>query len=177
MRARTRILLAAGVGLFALFRSFRKAVADEDRPAMIVRGGSLIFQSGDETASERGRPWREVRRGRWTPHQPQGRPANHMVLTVAPRHGCDVRRQAVTDIRIRYFGTAGLETFQITSVNGHAPVRIPVLIGDGLSTGESGDYPTVERPGSGDVFSLTYTTRTGETRDCEATRARIEFFD
>ena len=67
MKART--LIAAGIGILAAVRyiGFRtRKPRDEDRPAMIVKGGSLIFQSGDETINEKGVPWKEVRAGRWT---------------------------------------------------------------------------------------------------------------
>ncbi|MBA3637673.1 MAG: hypothetical protein M3541_03855 [Acidobacteriota bacterium] len=178
MRAKIRILIAAGIGMVAAIRYFRRPRFAEDRPAMIVRGGSLIFQSGDNENSEKGRPWKQVREGRWTPDQPNGRPATHMVLTVKPQHGCDVRRRPVTDIRIRFFGTAILESFQITTANGHASVPIPLVIGSGLRDSNGSDYPTLERHGSENVFSLSYKQVDGETKDCpNITKAKIEFFD
>jgi len=161
-------------------RYFRRPRLDEDRPAMIVRGGSLIFQSGDEKKSMKGRPWKQVREGTWTPHQPNGRPARHMVLTVEAQHGGNVSRKPVTDIRIHYFGTAILESFQITTANGPAQVRIPVVLGAGLSVGsdDASDYPTIRRHGSGNVFSLTYRQVDGQPGDCPTiTEATIEFFD
>ena len=179
MRARTRILIAAGIAIAAAVRYFRRPRFDEDRPAMIVKGGSLIFQSGDDEKGEKGMRWKQVRDGQWTPEQPNGRHARHMVLTVKPPHGCDVRRRPVTDIKIRFFGTAVLETFQITTADHGQGRRVPLVVGSGLSEGNDGsDNPILERHGSGNVFALSYKQSNGETGDCPTiTRAKVEFFD
>ena len=177
MRARTRILIAAGIGIAAAVRYFRKPRFDEDRPAIIVKGGSLIFQSGDDRIAQKGRAWRQVGEGRWTPHQPKGRPAVHMILSIDGDAGCKVVRQAVRVIKIQYVGTAGPEGFQITTANGSGPVPIPVVVGAGLSEGEESDYPTIQRSGPGNVFSLSYSTLAGESKRCDTSAATIEFFD
>ena len=175
MKART--LIAAGIAILAAVRyvGFRpRKPRDEDRPAMIVKGGSLIFQSGDETMNEKGVPWKEVRAGQWTPEQLKGKAARRMLLTVRGEDDCDFRRIPVTRVVIRYFGTAELEGFQIVSAR-HKGIEIPLVIGERLSPGGgSKDYPTIERPGSGTTFTLSYTGPSG-TRDCQTRRARIDF--
>lgn len=165
--------------MVAAARYLRRPRFEEDRPPVIVRGGSLIFQSGDEITSRKGSPWTQVQEGTWTPHQPHGRPAMHMVLTVEAEHGCDVSRKAVTDIRIRYFGTDSLESFQITTADGHGPVRIPLVVGAGLTErSDASEYPAIERHGAGNTFSLSYRPLEGGIQDCSRlTKATIEFFD
>ena len=176
MRARIGILFVAASAIFALVKVVRYLLAswsrDEERPAMIVKGGSLIFQSGDELAGEGGLPWEQVGNGRWTPKQPRGKAVVTMLLTAKSGDDCDVKRLPVKDIKIRYFGTAVLESFQIRLLNGE-----PMLIGAGLSAGTSKSYPTVERPGSGSVFTLSYTEVDGATGQCDVKRARVEFTD
>ncbi len=146
---------------------------------MIIKNGSLEFQSGNEKKNQKGKPWKEVRTGRWTPHQPKGKPARHMILTIEDGDkDCSKLPIAVKNIQIRYFGPSVLEIFQITTVDGHAAVRIPVVIGSGLSpSNSSNDYPTIERSGSSGSFTLTYTPEVGVEEGCNVRRARIEFTD
>lgn len=172
MKSKTWTLITAGAGILALFRYFktRKARGRQDRPPMIVKGGTLIFQSGDDRTSEKGVKWHELANGRWTPHQPGGRPANRMHLTADRGDGkCDISRLEVIHVRITY----ATESFQIVPAGG---VPLVIFRGSGRPTaGNEPDYPTLSRPGSGSVFTLCYKERGGKERQCQTSRVRIDF--
>ena len=176
MKAKTWSLITAGAGIFALFRYFktRKARGRQDRPPMIVKGGSLIFQSGDDRTSEEGVKWREIANGRWTPDQPGGRTANRMHLTADPKDGeCDISGLEVTNVRISYATPREFEFFQVVPAGG-----IPLVIATGpgrFTVGSEPDYPTLSRPGSGSLFTVSYKVRGGKERQCQTSRVRIDF--
>ena len=69
-------------GLFAGALAFRfLRAADEDRPPIIVRGGSLYFTSG--TTSRPGRQW-FYRKGAWEPIHPRGKNVMFLIVDLYP---------------------------------------------------------------------------------------------
>ena len=78
--------LVAGLIAAALFFRIRSG-DDEERPPIIVRGGSIVFQSGDPNGSadeKQGRRWMPVGDD-WQPDHLKGVPVN--LFTIAIRGG------------------------------------------------------------------------------------------
>lgn len=78
----------AGVTVAGVFSAIGSGDTEE-RPPIIVRGGSIVFESGDKNSSKptekKGKKWMQAGGDDWQPDQPQGIPVAD--LTVAIRGG------------------------------------------------------------------------------------------
>ena len=178
MRSRTGIFIA--VVAAAIWRWWPRPhrPGDEERPAMIIKNGSLVFQSGNHKKNQKGKPWKELSTGVWTPHQPMGRPANRMRLTIVDgENDCSGEPVWVNYVEVRYVGSTDVERFRVTTTTqaGHGPWKIPVVSGSGLSEDNSSDNPTLERSGPPGHFTLVYQSETGQEEGCNVLEAEIEF--
>ncbi len=145
---------------------------DEDRPPIIVKGGSLIFESGDASSSDpdesTGKPW--VAMGSdWQPDHPRGKKTKwfSVNLVAADQQQCPALSMT-KEITITYQPTSGsASTFRIT-IKGRpgnsAPA--PAVEGSGLTPGGSPDNPQLIFAGAGTISNVQFQAQGAGNVNC-----------
>ena len=88
----TKVLYALGATAFGALGAYlllQKGDEDqEDRPPILVRDGSLIFESGDPASidpiEQTGKPWIDDGED-WQPAHPEGKGTTWFVVDISPR--------------------------------------------------------------------------------------------
>jgi hypothetical protein len=127
---------AAGVALAAVVMRILKKkerIEDQERPPIIVKGGSLIFQSGDPSTpgGPPPVPWMAVGQD-WQPNQPDGVPVTHFIIALLA--GGPPQRERTSEIFIDYEEEkGGPDTFTITmKPRPGSGTAAPTVVGPGL---------------------------------------------
>lgn len=183
------LLVCAGllvIGWTVQTAGMKVAAEDEERPPIIVKGGSLLFESGDAKKAKKGKPWKTEavpdadgkNEKQWKPDHPNGLPAS--VLKVAFTGGTDEARRACTalylpEFTVRYDpdGTGVLpqgeylvtrrarEKGQGTLAPAIVETTLPLV------TWGSGDYPALMAAGTNKVFRIDYVKADGTKGWCD----------
>lgn len=177
---RRRVAFAATVlilGSLALFSCARfmgdEAMSEEeDRPPIIVRGGSLHFISGDVGSGvpdERdGKPWihEERTENNWQPDHKKGKKTKWFVLEFDPNTMTCPATVIATKLTV-YYGTS---TFVIEAKPRHGGGgNAPNIFGTGLKPSGSTQNPElVLDGGDGKITKVEYDTRKDGTKTCES---------
>jgi hypothetical protein len=147
-------------------------VEDQDRPPIIVRGGSLIFESGDREKNIQGRPWFEddTNAAEWKQFQPRGKPTTGFHLEF-PSGACTAPPNPVNSFVVTYDPDgAGSEPEMSFTVrprprgeNGQGTDG-PAVIGGTLDNSNKRPYPWLRQEGTTDT--ITRVTWNGQSGDC-----------
>ena len=159
---------------------------DEDRPPIIVKGGSLLFESGDSKKATKGKPWKTEavpdaagkNEKQWKPDHPNGIPAS--VLKVAFTGGTDEARRACTAMYLPEFtvlydpdGTgvvpqAGYLVTRRAREKGQGTLA-PAIVEMTLPLAATGstDYPALMAAGTNKVFRIEYVKADGSKGWCD----------
>ena len=119
---------------------------DEDRPPIIVRGGSLIFQSGDPDSSEAeekaGKPWKQVGTD-WQPDQDYGKKTSWFSVAIRGGSNSCPALSMTREVRLVYADAGGTETTFALRVKPRGPNKpnAPAIEGSGLATGGTAANP------------------------------------
>lgn len=178
-------------GLLALGRTVQTSgmgvlAEDEERPPIIVKGGSLLFESGDSKKAKKGKPWKTEdvpdaagkNEKQWKPDHPNGIPAS--VLKVAFTGGTDEARRACTAIYLPEFtvlydpdGTgplppAGYLVTRRAREKGQGTLA-PAIVEMTLPLAPSGsaDYPALIAAGTNKIFRIEYVKADGSKGWCD----------
>jgi hypothetical protein len=130
---------------------------DEDRPPMVVKGGSLIFQSGVDAAHP-GKRWKKNANSttEWQMDHPRGKPTRTFLVMMSGSGSCGPA--FVPELSLEYtLSSGGTARFQVVRrpQNGSGNKQVPTVIGDGLTENNSGDTPTVTFGSAGELTRVT----------------------
>lgn len=182
-------LLCAGllvIGWTVQTSGMKVLAEDEERPPIIVKGGSLLFESGDSTKAKKGKSWKTEavpdadgkNEKQWKPDHPNGIPAS--VLKVAFTGGSDEARRACAAMYLPEFtvlydpdGTgvlpqAGYLVTRRARDKGQgtlAPAVVETTLP--LVPWGSGDYPGLMAAGTHKVFRIEYVKADGTKGWCD----------
>lgn len=130
---------------------------DEDRPPIIVRGGSLIFQSGDpeddDPVYKNGKPWVQVGSD-WQPDHREAKALKwfSVQLTASDPTTCPILSMT-KEVTIAF----GDVTFVITSKGRPGSgTAAPTIVGSGLQKGGTSQNPQLIYNGSGSITSVRF---------------------
>jgi hypothetical protein len=163
-------LLLGGLILYGILGLFSRA-EDEDRPPIIVRGGSIIFQSGDpgsdDTDERDGRPWAKYG-GDWQPDHPRGKGMKWMSVRVLGS-SCPVLSMT-RRITLTYRASDGTETEFVISPKPRpmSGTPAPAITGP-LEIGDTGDNPTLVfgTPDEGRISRIRFQAQGSGNVQCE----------
>jgi hypothetical protein len=167
--------IAAGLIAGALWTLTTEA-DDEERPPIIVRGGSLIFEGGDanssDPAEQKGKPWTQVGSD-WQPDHPHGIPVTKFTLALRGGNAqlCPALERT-RDVAVTYKAPDGTEsTFNITTKPrpGSGGKPAPTIVGSGLSPSGTSANPqlTFGISGQGEITHVRFSGISGNV-DCPA---------
>jgi hypothetical protein len=158
----TKIGWAIGGGIVVLlgalaYDALRPADMDEERPPIIVRGGSLIFQSGDDTSN--GKPWIAVDQD-WQPDHVAGNKTRWFTVSLSAGNQQACPALAMTkEITIRYQPAQGAAVQFTVTMKGrpqypNAPA--PTIVGTGLAVGNPNTQLVHDPNGRGKITSVEF---------------------
>lgn len=175
-------LLCAGLLLigWTVQTSGMKVLAeDEERPPIIVKGGSLLFESGDSKKAKKGKPWKKetvagdkTSEHQWKPVHQDAAPAN--VLKVAFEGGTGTCVAAyLPEFTVLYdpdgTGAKPQASYLVTRRardNGKGTLAPAIIDAAGALTSDgSADYPTLKADGT-NAFRIQFVTAGGSTVTC-----------
>lgn len=181
MDARGKIGLLLGTVIGAAIAYLLKFIlaGDEERPPIIVRGGSLEFQSGDEDSNNpthrKGKEWREEigRPAHWKSDHPKGTPCRAFSVRFPGMHDSTTcpSRSETQEVTIYYLPTKGNETkFTVKLEEESDGSFVPLIVGD-LSPRDKGKQnPRLVHDEAGNgSFRVQFTTGSG-TVNCPSPR-------
>ena len=143
---RAGIAAAGLIGGALLGYAVGSRAADDDRPPIIVKGGSLIFQSGDPNSSEQeekqGKPWKQVGND-WQPDHDDGKKTTWFSVAISGGSGSCPTLSMTREVRFVYADAQGNETtFALrTKPRGPNKPNAPAIEGSGLTTGGTSANP------------------------------------
>lgn len=136
---------------------------DEDRPPILVKDGSLIFQSGDPMGAgneKKGKPW-QSEDDDWQPDHSAGKPIKWLYVEVTLASG-DAVMARTRRIEITY----GTKRFDIAINNqigkgGKDCKLVPTISGPGLTPEGTADNPTLvhDKGGTGKITKVEFKDR------------------
>jgi hypothetical protein len=181
-RSRTRSrwifggIVCGALFVWAVQPSARRAAEDEERPPIIVKGGSLLIESGDAAKGKKGKPWKKEavadgsgkNENQWKPDHPTGIPSS--ILKVVFFGGKDDAGRACAAMFLPEFtvlydpdGTGALPqtSYLVTRrprERGQGTLA-PAVIETGLplTPGGTADYPALMAAGTNKAFRIEYT--------------------
>ena len=133
---------------------------NEDRPPMVVKGGSLIFQSG-VNSSNPGKTWHNDpnAQSEWQMNHPAGKPTNAFSVMLTGSGSCGPG--FVQELTLEYTRSSdqAVRTFRLVrkAQFGTSGKMVPTVIGDGLTPTNSGDTPLLTYPDPGELTRVTAT--------------------
>ena len=141
---------------------------DEDRPPIIVRGGSLIFESGD--ATKPGKSWKEKVAGKdWIADQAKGHHVSTFVVTFDGGSGAcgSVYAPELTVYYKPSSGSPNTSTFTVARQPDGKKKYETVISGGGLAADNTATYPTLTAAGeSKDIVRVDYKTGPSTIATC-----------
>jgi hypothetical protein len=141
-------LIVGGLLAYAALQTMDRA-EDEDRPPIIVRGGSIIFQSGDPESSDSderpGKPWLQDGAGDWQPDQPSGKKSKWFSIAIRGAVQCPALSMT-KEVTVTYTAADNTEsrftfTFKERPTSTRSPA--PAIRGTGLTVDNSGANQTL----------------------------------
>ena len=131
-------------GGFALGLLVGAGAEDEDRPPIIVKGGSLIFQSGDpDGASDEkaGKSWKQVG-GDWQPDHDNGKKTNWFSVAIRGGSGSCPALSMTRELTVTY-EAQGLESNFRVTIKPRGPNKgaAPAIVGSGFTEGGNSNNP------------------------------------
>ena len=86
---------------------------DDDRPPVIVRNGSAIFQGGDPAVPSKWKDWsKDILGNQWKPDHPKGKPVERFDVTfvnVPAPSTCATPVLQGTEVQLEYLSATGAE--------------------------------------------------------------------
>ncbi|HXG57027.1 MAG TPA: hypothetical protein VNJ03_16735 [Vicinamibacterales bacterium] len=179
----------------AVMYSFQQpSVEDDDRPPIIVRGGSLIFESGDTKKSKPGKPWRKETvtdsagqsEVQWKPDHEKARSVGLFVVSFengTDASGATCVSEFLPELTVIYDhdGEAGTPAIRYLISrrprnNGNGTMAPTVIQTAPLTEDNTSvpDYPTLTLTGTETKIAIEYTRANGQTVVCSADRATVE---
>jgi hypothetical protein len=163
-------LLLGGLGVVAYSRNAEASGApmlagDEDRPPIIVKGGSLTFESG--TAKRLGKPWKKVdpaSKKNWD--QDHGNGKNVALFQLYFLGGTEGTRactpQSGTEFTVNYDHDNDGKNSRpyVVSINQTGPDKGPMISSDFLDQDQSDATKLVATPSTGRLLNVTIGTST-----------------
>lgn len=155
-------LLLGGLGMIGYSRSAEASRApmmagDEDRPPIIVKGGSLTFESG--TARRPGKPWKKVdpaNKRKWDQNHGQGKNVTlFQVYFVGGTGSC--APQAATELTVNYDHDNDSRNPRpyVVSINTTGPDKGPMISSDYLDQDQSDATKLAATPATGKLLNVT----------------------
>lgn len=155
----TWIALATSLGL-AGYTAYKFVAEDEDRPPIIVKSGSLIFENGDD-AQNQGKPWHEPNaKQEWQLDHPKGRPTKQFhAIFVGGTGDCAPKYITEAVIYYKYMKDQNEETAQFTvTTRQRSPqggTKAPAILGADLVKDNSGYIKTLKFDQAGTIDRVT----------------------
>ena len=175
--AAATVVTTAAVVTLATLGPLQKVLSgeDEERPPIIVRGGSVIFESGE--GAKKGKKWKKVNDD-WQPDHGNGIPVNKFTVAI---QGSDTEcppLQVTHDLSITYTDEQGVSsTFFITTKarNGNGSPAPAIVTDQELTLDNSGDYPKLTY-GTAQKGSITHVKflGIGDHFDCHGTITAVK---
>jgi hypothetical protein len=130
---------------------------NEDRPPMVVKGGSLIIQSGFNSKKP-GKPWHNdpAAPNEWQMDHPGGKKTNAFLLMMSGSGSCgpDFVDEMVLEYTLA--STQAVQQFRITRKAQFGGSKlVPTVIGERLTPTNSGDTPFLMFPDAGELTRVT----------------------
>ena len=142
--AAATVVTTAAVVTLATLGPLQKVLSgeDEERPPIIVRGGSVIFESGE--GAKKGKKWKKVNDD-WQPDHGNGIPVNKFRVAIQGSDAECPPLQLTRELSITYTDEQGVSSiFFITTKarNGNGSPAPTIVTDQKLDDlGNSGDYP------------------------------------
>jgi hypothetical protein len=134
---------------------------NEDRPPMVVKGGSLIIQSGFNSKKP-GKPWHNdpAAPNEWQMDHSAGKQTNAFLLMMSGSGSCgpDFVDEMVLEYTLSNNQTTQYRITRKKQIGSSGSKMVPTVIGERLSPTNTGDTPFLMFPDAG---SLTRVTATG----------------
>lgn len=132
-------LLAGGLLGYAL-----AGAEDEDRPPIIVKGGSLIFESGDvdgDADEKTGKPWKQVGSD-WQPDHKEGKKTQWFSVAIRGGSGSCPALSMTREVNV-FYEVQGTETAFRLMIKPRGPNKgpAPAIVGSGLTQGGTSTNP------------------------------------
>ena len=157
-------LIVGGLLVYGALSSTR--ADDEERPPIIVRGGSLIFESGDATstdpAEKTGKPWTQVGSD-WQPDHGNGNKTKWFSVELRGGNpslcpGLSMTKQLTI---VYQASSGGAETSFVLSTKPRpagSKAPAPAISGSGLTASNTGQNPTLTygTPGQGSIARIQF---------------------
>jgi hypothetical protein len=160
-------LLLGGLGVLTYSRKAEASGApmmagDEDRPPIIVKGGSLTFESG--TARRPGKPWKKVdpaSKKNWDQDHGNGKNVSLFQLYFVGGTGA-CTPQADTEFTVNYDHDNDGRNARpyVVSINQTGPDKGPMISSDFLDQDQSAATKLVATPATGRLLNVTIGTST-----------------
>ena len=166
----TKIGWAIGGGIVVLlgvlaYDALQPADMDEERPPIIVRGGSLRFISGhagsEDPNESTGKPWITVGQD-WQPDHPEGNRTKWFTVQLQASNQAACPAYAMTkEITITYQPAQGATSdFKVTLKDrpNHAGAPAPTIVGTGLNTAGTQQNPELvfDANGQGKIAAVRF---------------------
>jgi hypothetical protein len=160
----------AGIGLF-----FTVGSGDQDRPPIIVRGGSIYLDGGTPTDWK---PWQEHgNKKTWQPDQSHGASTKNFAVTVsnsngpaAPTSPCPALPIIGTTVTIEYTTNAGVKSNLRIGRADSGSKKVPQVDAPADLTRTPGSGSTPDRitydPGAGYISNVTIVDDSGNQQMC-----------
>jgi hypothetical protein len=165
VKASTGVKIAGAIGLLAAagYVVYR-FLAEEDRPAMIVKNGSIVFENKLRDGETEPLDW-EDDGGMWQPKQPKGKKVKHFIADVKGADDKTCTRLESAELVISYSYGSTKEDFRVM-ISGKKPKVTPkgllALADKKLSFGvtNQGRISSIGMPQGG--MTCTFAGRTAE---------------
>lgn len=155
-------LLVGGLGVMGYSRSAEASGApmmagDEDRPPIIVKGGSLTFQSG--TPKRPGKPWKKVdpaNKKKWDQNHGNGKNVTLFQLYFVGGTGsCAPQTAAEFTVNYDHDKDGKSPRPYVVSINTTGPDRGPMISSDYLDQDQTDANKLAATPATGDLLNVT----------------------
>ncbi|HXG72341.1 MAG TPA: hypothetical protein VNJ04_17185 [Gemmatimonadaceae bacterium] len=164
------------LGAVVMYSLQEPSADDEDRPPIIVRGGSLIFESGDAKTS--GKNWKQKSGTEWKQDHDKGHWVGYFAVSFDAPSTCAPVYTPELTVYFKPDGPGADTAFQITrqprNNNGNDKKQEPVVIGQGLVAANSITNPTLTFNQKGSIARVDYKTPGGTGTCATPKEIRIE---
>lgn len=140
------LILGAVIG-FTVAQTLTEPPEDEDRPPIIVKNGSLIFESGDVNSNDPeekpGKPWKQVGSD-WQPDHDRGKGAKRLIVAIQGGEQSTCPGLSMTkSVTVTYTSAQGVASnFEISLKPRRSKgTNAPAIAGNGLSPGGTAENP------------------------------------
>jgi hypothetical protein len=147
---------------------------DEERPPIIVKNGSLIFESGDASSTDsdekKGKPWKRTGND-WQPDHQKAKKSKWFAVSITGGSGTACPAFAMTqEVVIKYKETGGAEsTFYLKAKDRGNGAKAPTIEGQNLAVQDNtSDNPKLVfgTAGGGAMSNVSFTAAAGGDANC-----------